>query len=54
MKVELTYDAVGSGSGRNRILAEDPDVAYGASDSLLSSEEAEAAPDVRMFPSMAG
>ena len=49
------YDAVGSGAGKARIKGEKGGyVDYAGSDSLLSDEDHENYPDLRMFPTMAG
>lgn len=55
--VELitSYDAVGSGKGKQRIMGKmGPPVEYGASDVPLTEEEHNAYSDLQMIPTMAG
>lgn len=51
----LSYEAVGSGSGKKRIegLTGEP-VDYAGSDSWLSEQDYEDYPDLKAFPTMAG
>ena len=50
--VRFNYQSIGSGGGIRQIMAKTVD--FGASDAILSEEEKAAAPDLRMFPTVAG
>ncbi len=50
--VRFNYQSIGSGGGIRQIMARTVD--FGASDAILSEEEKAAAPDLRMFPTVAG
>ena len=50
--VAVTYDAVGSGSGRRRLLA--GEVHWAGTDSPFKVSELRARPDIRIFPVLAG
>jgi hypothetical protein len=53
--LEMSYDAIGSGSGKKRIMGKTGTmVTYAGSDSLLSDEEMKNFPNLKMFPTMAG
>ncbi|XP_067651132.1 atrial natriuretic peptide receptor 2-like [Haliotis asinina] len=52
--VNATYLSVGSGSGRKRIISNDGNLEFAGSDSLMSAEERKQAPDIVMFPTLAG
>jgi len=55
VSLHMSYDAVGSGTGKRRITGQEgPRIDYGGSDSLLSEDVKEEFPDIRMFPTMAG
>ncbi len=50
--VRFNYQSIGSGGGIRQIMARTVD--FGASDAILSEEEKAAAPDLQMFPTVAG
>ncbi len=50
--VRFNYQSIGSGGGIRQVMAKTVD--FGASDAILSAEEKAAAPDLRMFPTVAG
>ncbi len=50
--VRFNYQSIGSGGGIRQIMAKTVD--FGASDAILTEEEKAAAPDLRMFPTVAG
>ncbi|XP_071084367.1 phosphate-binding protein PstS-like [Haliotis cracherodii] len=53
--VEMKYEIIGSGGGKERIKGTTgPEVDYAGSDSLLSEEDYANHPDLQMFPAMAG
>ncbi|RMF34092.1 MAG: phosphate ABC transporter substrate-binding protein PstS [Chloroflexi bacterium] len=50
--VRFNYQSIGSGGGIRQIMARTVD--FGASDAILTEEEKAAAPDLRLFPTVAG
>lgn len=55
VSLDLKYDTKSSGVGKARIKGEKlPYVHFAGSDSLLTEEESNAYPDLKMFPTMAG
>lgn len=55
VNIVMTYDAQGSGYGKNRIKGEImPLVDYAGSDSVLTEQDYQLYPDLIMFPTMAG
>ncbi len=50
--VRFNYQSIGSGGGIRQVMARTVD--FGASDAILNEEEKAAAPDLRMFPTVAG
>ena len=50
--VRFNYQSIGSGGGIRQVTAKTVD--FGASDAILSEKEKAAAPDLRMFPTVAG
>ena len=50
--VKFNYQSIGSGGGIQQITAKTVD--FGASDAILSDEQLAAAPNLQMFPSVAG
>jgi phosphate transport system substrate-binding protein len=50
--VKFNYQAIGSGGGIKQITAKTVD--FGASDAILTDEQLSAAPNLHMFPSVAG
>ena len=52
-ELDMSYEAVGSGRGKMNIKS-DYTLDYAGSDSVLTSEDYQANPDLQMFPTMAG
>lgn len=55
VKIVTSYDAVGSGNGKLRIMGKsEPPVEFGASDVPLTPDEGASFPDLQLVPTMAG
>ncbi|KAL8559412.1 hypothetical protein ACOMHN_045209 [Nucella lapillus] len=54
VSLNMTYEMVGSGTGKARIVAHTGDVEYAGSDTLLKISERQNKTDLVMFPTMAG
>ena len=53
--LHMTYEAIGSGGGKNRIRGlTEPEVEYAGSDSELSDQDYALYPDLQMLPTLAG
>ncbi|XP_071091629.1 atrial natriuretic peptide receptor 2-like [Haliotis cracherodii] len=52
--INATYLSIGSGSGRKRIIKNDGTLEFAGSDSIMSETEKKQAPDLVMFPTLAG
>ncbi len=50
--VKFNYQSIGSGGGISQVTAKTVD--FGASDAILNDQQKAAAPDLRMFPTVAG
>ena len=54
VSLNMSYESVGSGSGKARIVENAGDIEYAGSDSLLKDSERQGKTDLVMFPTMAG
>ena len=52
--LDMSYQAIGSGGGKDAIKSGEPPLEYAGSDSVLKEEEYEEHPDLHMFPTIAG
>ena len=52
--LEASYEAVGSGTGKKRIMEDPLSVEYAGSDSLVEEKDYVLYPDIQMYPVIAG